>query len=224
LTKILVEAAVETLDAALAAEEAGAGRVELCAHLDQEGLTPDPALVGSLIGRLPIPVFMIVRPRAGGFVYDENELEAMLRDAGLAGAAGVAGIVTGALRPDGRIDATATRAMVAAADGVPVTFHRAFDGVADKAAALEMLIDAGVARILTSGGAPTALEGAGTIAALVRQAAGRISIVAGGGIRAHNVRETIARTGVREVHSRFIDADGMRQLVAFARSATTPAA
>jgi len=223
LTKILVEAAVETLDAALAAEEAGAGRVELCAHLDQEGLTPDPAVVGALIGRLRIPVFMIVRPRAGGFAYDENELEAMLRDAGLAGAAGVAGIVTGALRPDGRVDATATRAMVAAADGIPVTFHRAFDLVADKAASLETLIDAGVSRVLTSGGAPTALQGAATLAALVSQARGRIAIVAGGGVRAHNVRETIARTDVREVHSRFIDADGMRDLVAAAQSSGTPA-
>ena len=223
MTKILVEAAVETLDAALAAEEAGAGRVELCAHLDQEGLTPDPAVVGALIGRLRIPVFMIVRPRAGGFAYDENELEAMLRDAGLAGAAGVAGIVTGALRPDGRVDATATRAMVAAADGIPVTFHRAFDLVADKAASLETLIDAGVSRVLTSGGAPTALQGAATLAALVSQARGRIAIVAGGGVRAHNVRETIARTDVREVHSRFIDADGMRDLVAAAQSSGTPA-
>jgi copper homeostasis protein len=223
LTRILVEAAVETLEAALAAEEAGAGRVELCAHLDLEGLTPDPAVVGALVGRLRIPVFMIVRPRPGGFVYDENELEAMLRDAGLAGAAGVAGIVTGALRPDGRIDATATRAMVAAADGIPVTFHRAFDVVADKAAALETLIDAGVARVLTSGGAPTALEGAATIAALVRQAGTRIAILAGGGVRAHNVRDTIARTDVREVHSRFVDADGMRQLVAAAHSTGAPA-
>ena len=223
LTKILVEAAVETLEAGLAAEEAGADRVELCAHLDQEGLTPDPAVVGALVGRLHIPVFIIVRPRAGGFVYDGNELEAMLRDAGLAGAAGVAGIATGALRPDGRIDATATRAMVAAADGIPVTFHRAFDLVADKTAALETLIDAGVARALTSGGAPTAREGAATIGALVRQARGRIEIVAGGGVRAHNVRETIARTGVREVHSRFIDRDGLRQLIAAAQRDRSPA-
>jgi copper homeostasis protein len=155
----------------------------------------------------------IVRPRAGGFVYDAAEIRAMLRDIGAAARAGLSGVVCGALAADGAVDAAATQAMVDAADGLPVTFHRAFDAVRDKPAALEVLIDAGVARVLTSGGAPTALEGADTIAALIRQAGSRIGIVAGGGVRAHNVREILARTGTTDVHSRFVDRDSMRRLI-----------
>ena len=213
MTKILVEASVETLEEAVAAQNAGADRVELCANLAEDGLTPEPAIVASVIGRLRVPVFMIVRPRSGGFVYDEDELRVMLRDVRAASAAGLAGVVTGVLSIDGTVDAARIRALADAAEPLPVTFHRAFDGVADKARALETLIDSGVRRVLTSGGAPTALEGADTIAALVRQARERISIVAGGRVRAHNVRDLIARTGVVEVHSRFVGATAMGLLV-----------
>jgi len=213
LTKILVEAAVETLAEAVTAEEAGARRIELCADLTQDGLTPAPALIASVTARLRVPVFVIVRPRGGGFGYAEDEFDVMLRDARGAARAGVAGVVTGVLSPDGSVDAPRTRAFVAAAAPLPVTFHRAFDRVADKASALDVLIDAGVARVLTSGGAPTALEGAETIAALVRQARDRIVVLAGGGVRAHNVRDLIALTGVREVHSRFVGATAMELLV-----------
>jgi len=137
----------------------------------------------------------------------------MLRDVRGAGRSGLAGVVTGVLSPDGSVDAPRTRALVEAAAPLPVTFHRAFDRVADKVSALEALIDAGVARVLTSGGAPTALEGAETIAALVRQARDRMVVLAGGGVRAHNVRDLIALTGVREVHSRFLGATAMELLV-----------
>jgi copper homeostasis protein len=218
LTRIAVEASVETEDAALAAQDAGASRVELCANLAEDGVTPASSIVAAAVERLRIPVFMIIRPRPGGFVYDDNELRIMLRDIRGAAASGLAGVVTGALRADGSVDAAQTRAMVDAAAGLPVTFHRAFDQVADKARALDTLVETGVSRVLTSGGAKTALEGAGTIRALVQQAGDRIAIVAGGGVRAHNVRETIARTGVREVHSRFIDRDGMRRLVDLTRA------
>jgi copper homeostasis protein len=213
LTKILVEAAVETLAEAVAAEEAGARRIELCADLAQDGLTPAPALVASVMTRLRVPVFMMVRPRDGGFVYADDEFDVMLREVHGAARSGLAGVVTGVLSPDGSVDARRTRALVEAAAPLPVTFHRAFDRVADKPGALEALIDAGVARVLTSGGAPTALEGAETLAALVREAGDRIAILAAGGVRAHNVRDLVTRTGVREVHSRFVGATAMELLV-----------
>jgi copper homeostasis protein len=217
---ILVEAAIETLQAALAAEAAGADRLELCGTLAVDGLTPAVAVVRSVVGSVDIPVFAIVRPRPGGFVYDAEEIRTMLRDIAAAARAGLSGVVCGALTPAGVVDAAATRAMVDAADGLPVTFHRAFDAVRDPPTTLEVLIDAGVARVLTSGCAPTALEGAETIAALVRQARDRIHVVAGGGVRAHNVRDILARTRVREVHARFVDRDGMRQLIEAVRRET----
>lgn len=125
----------------------------------------------------------------------------------------VAGIVTGALNPDRSVHVEHTRALVKAAAGLPVTFHRAFDSTANLTDALEQVIDAGASRVLTSGGAETSLEGANTIAALVGQARDRISIVAGGGIRDHNVRDVITRAGVREVHARLVDESGMRSLI-----------
>jgi copper homeostasis protein len=219
LTAVLVEAAVETLDAALAAEAAGAGRLELCANLDADGLTPDWATLASIVARARVPLFAIVRPRPGTFVYDDREIAVMLRDIRAAADAGVSGIVTGALGADGGVDLSLTRALVEAGGGLPVTFHRAFDRAIDKRRVLETLIEAGIRRVLTSGGALTALDGGATIAELVRAAAGRIAIVAGGGIRAHNVAAVIARTGVREVHSRFIDRAGMEQLVSAVRTA-----
>jgi len=137
----------------------------------------------------------------------------MIRDIERAGSLGIAGIVTGALTTQGRVDVARTRALVEAASGLPVTFHRAIDSAANLPAALEEAIDSGASRVLTSGGAPTALEGADVIAALVDQAGSRISIVAGGGIREHNVRDVIARTGVREIHARLVGEAQMRGLV-----------
>ena len=154
-----------------------------------------------------------MRPRAGDFVYSVEEIETILGDIEAARDLGVDGIVTGALTADGRIAVAEMRAFVEAAGGLAVTFHRAFDMVADPSQALEELVGAGVRRILTSGGKSTALDGADAIAKLVDQARDRVTIVAGGGIRESNVREVIERTRVREVHSRFIDETGMRRLV-----------
>lgn len=210
---ILIEAAVETLESALAAERGGANRIELCANLSDGGTTPDEGLIAAVADRTGLPVFVMIRPRAGGFVYSNDEIDTMTREAELARATGVAGIVTGALTPLCRIDVDQTRTLLNAAAGLPVTFHRAFDIIPDPLDALEQLIDLGVTRVLTSGGATTASEGADAIAALVDQARGRIAVIAGGGIRAHNVRDVIARTGVGEIHTRFIDEPGMRSLV-----------
>ncbi|HEX7595966.1 MAG TPA: copper homeostasis protein CutC [Gemmatimonadaceae bacterium] len=209
----LVEAAVETLDSALAAERAGADRIELCDNLGEGGTTPDGGLVAAIVERIRIPVFVLIRPRAGDFFYSESEFDVMMRDIELTRTMGIAGIVTGALNANGRVAVKRTRSLVKAAGGLPVTFHRAIDSAADLPVALDDAIDAGVSRVLTSGGAATAREGMDVIAALVKQARERVSIVAGGGIREHNVRQVIARTGAHEVHGRLIDEAQMRELV-----------
>jgi copper homeostasis protein len=202
----LVEAAVDTLGSALSARRAGAGRIELCANLHDGGTTPSAGLMAAAVERAGIPVFTLIRPRGGNFVYTRAEISLMLYDIVLAGALGVHGLVTGALKPDYDIDTDHLKSFVGVANGLPVTFHRAFDFTPDLPAALEQLIDCGVTRVLTSGGARTALEGADTIARLVDLAGDRITVVAGGGIREDNVREVIARTGVNEVHARITSA------------------
>jgi copper homeostasis protein len=220
MRQILVESCVETLAGALAAQDGGAGRVELCATLDVGGLTPPDLLLAECVRRLTIPVFVLVRPSPGAFVLaapDRVQLgEQVRRVAGL----GAAGVVAGALTSGGTIDQPAVAAILAAANSLPVTFHRAFDEIVDQAAALEELIGLGVRRVLTSGGAPTAAEGADRIGALVRQAAGRIGVLAGGSVRAHDAAELVRTTGVTEIHSRTpADADGVRALVLAANSA-----
>ena len=210
---ILIEAAVETLESALAAERAGADRIELCVNLNEGGTTPSTGLIAAVVEGTQLPVFALIRLRAGDFVYSDDESDLMSRDVATAGLIGVAGIVTGALTSDRSVNAGQTRALVNAAAGLPVTFHRAFDSTMSMPDALEQLIDLGVSRVLTSGGAATAVEGADVTAALVNRARDRITIIAAGGIREHNVSDVIARTGVREVHTRFVNEAGMRDLV-----------
>ena len=210
---ILVEAAVETLDSALAVERAGADRIELCDNLREGGTTPSARLIVDVAEETRLPVFVLIRPRAGDFVYSDDEFDQMVRDTELSGRLGIAGIVSGALTPGGRVDVERTRTLVKAAAGLPLTFHRAIDSAVDLPAALEEVIEAGASRVLTSGGAATAMEGVDLIAALVGQARERITVIAGGGIREHNVREVTARTGVREVHARLVDEAQMRALV-----------
>jgi copper homeostasis protein len=199
---VLVEAAVDSLDDALAAVEGGADRLELCADLLVGGTTPDRALIAEVLERVEIPVLVMIRPRGGSFVYTSAELERMRRDIGIALELGAAGVVLGVLDGTKRIEVEQTRSLVRLAAGAPVTFHRAFDRTLDLLAALDTLISIGVTRVLTSGGAATASEGADTLAALVAHAAGRIEILAGGGIRAVNARDIVHRTGVKEVHAR----------------------
>lgn len=208
----LLESVVETVAAARAAEHAGAGRLELCARLADGGITPPAELVTEVLERVSIPVFVMIRPRAGDFVYSDSEMSAALHDVAAARGRGAHGLVLGVLHPDGHIDVERTRRLVDCAEGLPVTFHRAFDAVPDQRAALEGAIAAGASRVLTSGGAPTAHEGADRLGALVRQAGERITVLAGGGVRAANVQAILARSGVREVHARFEDEAGTRAL------------
>jgi copper homeostasis protein len=209
----LVEAAVETLEEALAAKRAGADRIELCANLGVGGTTPSAGLIASVVQQVNHPVFVMIRPRGGDFVYAADEIDAMIEDIDRARPLGIAGIVTGALRSDGSVDVESLRRLMSPAAGLPVTFHRAFDVVANRTEALVQVIDLGASRVLTSGGAATALDGAVAIAMLVDQAGERVSIVAGGKIREQNARDVIARTGVREVHARLENEASMRALV-----------
>jgi len=209
----LVEAAVETIEEALAAKRAGADRIELCANLGVGGTTPSAGLIASVVQQVGHPVFVMIRPRGGDFVYAADEIDAMIEDIDRARPLGIAGIVTGALRSDGSVDVESMRRLMSPAAGLPVTFHRAFDVVANRTEALEQVIDLGASRVLTSGGAATAVDGAVAIAMLVDQAGERLSIVAGGKIREQNARDVIARTGVREVHARLENEASIRGLV-----------
>jgi copper homeostasis protein len=210
--RVLLECVVQSVDAARAAEHAGARRLELCVGLEDGGVTPPAALVTAVLERVSIPVFVMIRPRAGDFIYSDREMSDALHDATAARQRGAHGLVFGALHADGRVDVDRTRRVVHAAEGIPVTFHRAFDSVPDQRAALEDAVAAGASRILTSGAAPTAVEGVSRLADLVRQAGPRIAVLAGGGVRAHNVQTIVKRTGVREVHARFEDEAATRAL------------
>lgn len=199
---VLVEACIDSVASAIAAERGGARRVELCASLADAGTTPSAGMIAAVRAAIGIPLFVIVRPRGGGFVYSAAELDVMAREIDAALALGVDGIVTGVLHADGRVDVERTRALVDRTAGRPATFHRAFDLAPDLDVALEDLVAAGVTRVLTSGGAPTALAGVAAIASLVAQAGARLTVMAGGGLREENVEAVVRQSGVAEVHVR----------------------
>ena len=197
----LLEIAANSPASALAAQDGGADRVELCAALELGGLTPSHGQMARTRDRVRVPIHVLIRPRAGDFVYGDAELEVMRRDVEACVALGCDGIVIGALDADGGVDTVRCRELVAAAATLGVTFHRAFDLSADPARALEQVIALGCERVLTSGGSRTALLGAGAIRDIVARAAGRIAIMAGAGIDAANISEIRARTGAREFHA-----------------------
>lgn len=197
----LLEIAAGSLASALSAQESGADRVELCDALESGGLTPSYGALGCARDRLRIPLFVLVRPRAGDFLYSAQDADVMLRDIEGCVRLGCDGIVVGALEPDGGVDEPLCRQFVAAAGALPVTFHRAFDAVRDPATALERVIALGFARVLTSGGRATATEGEARIATHVRQADGRLDIMPGAGIDASNIARLATVTGAREFHA-----------------------
>jgi copper homeostasis protein len=199
---ILVEACVDSVASALAAERAGAGRLELCDALFDGGTTPSAGMIAACKEAVSIPVFVMIRPRGGGFVYSGEERDVMRRDVVVARGLGADGVVIGGLRPNGSVDLSLVMQLQEAARETVVTFHRAFDFTPDLEVSLESLADAGVQRILTSGGAPTALEGASMLSTLVQRAGSRVVVMAGGGVREENVRTLVSTSGVREVHVR----------------------
>jgi copper homeostasis protein len=205
---------VDSVASALAAERGGAGRLELCDNLFDGGTTPSAGMISAVKAAVRIPVFVIVRPRGGGFVYTDDEIGVMRLDIEAARMLGANGIVLGALTRDARVDTEQLRRLMDHAGDLPVTFHRAFDLTRDAGDALEALMQCNVARVLTSGGGATALEGVESIGALVKRGAGRITVMAGGGVREETVQEIVHRSRVPEVHVR-----GTRQ----ARAVMTPA-
>jgi copper homeostasis protein len=196
-----LEICAASLPSALAAQAGGAHRIELCQNLEQGGITPSYGLIRETLQQLSIPVFVLIRPRPGGFVYSADELAIMQADVDMCRELGCAGLVLGALDATGRVNVAHCRSLINRAGTLPVTFHRAFDACPDQAQALEDVIGLGCERVLTSGGQPTAEAGQHQLAALVAQAAGRISIVPGAGISAANIQTLAARTGAREFHT-----------------------
>jgi len=197
----MLEIAANSVASALAAQEGGASRVELCSGLELGGLTPSPATIAMVRERLHIPVHVLIRPRAGDFLYDDLECEAMLRDIEYCAAQGCEGVVIGVLDADGHVDKERCRPLVDAAGKVGVTFHRAFDLVRAPTQSLEDIIALGCERVLTSGGKATALEGAESIRQWVQQAGGRIAIMPGAGVSAQNIAGLKAATGASEFHA-----------------------
>ncbi|ATY32138.1 copper homeostasis protein CutC [Sphingomonas psychrotolerans] len=182
-----------------AAIAGGADRIELCGALELGGLTPSAALLEAAL-RSGCPAHMMIRPRAGGFVLEEGEAALMVEEIGLAVSRGVAGVVVGALRPDGGLDLDALARFRDAARDAAIVLHRAIDLVPDPVAAVGQAAALGYDKILSSGGALTAVEGAATLAAMVGAAGERLSIIAGSGVTPANVARLVADTGVREVH------------------------
>lgn len=199
---MLVEACIDSLESATAAEAGGAGRLELCAALHDGGTTPSAGTIACVAERVAIPLFVLVRPRGGSFVHSDDEIQVMLRDVRHAVRHGAKGIAVGVLKRDGTIDVANMRRLIDAAGGMPVTFHRAFDRSAHLLESLDTLAALGVQRVLTSGGAKTALDGRDALARLVEHSAGRVTIMAGGGVREENVAAIVEASGVGEVHVR----------------------
>ena len=208
----LVEACCDSIATARAAVAAGAGRVELCGPGDG-GSTPSLGLLARCRDAIAVPLHVMIRPHVRDFRYDDEELEVMGGDIVAARTLGADGIVVGPLHADGTIHSEQLRELVALARPLRVTFHRAFDRTPDQGAALTTLLDAGVDLVLTSGGAPTALAGAATLAALQQQAGDRLTILAGGGIRADTIAPLLARAPLREVHARATDPAIIRDLL-----------
>jgi len=199
--KYALEVSVETLEAALAAERGGANRIELCGNLSVGGVTPDAALLRAVRAQICIPIFSMVRPRAGDFVYSSTEFSDMRNSITDAKESRMDGIIVGVLTKDHRVNVERTRELVELARPLPVTYHRAFDEAADLRQALEDVIQSGAKKILTSGGAQSALEGAAMLAELIETAGERIVIVPGAGISATNIEQVAQQTGAREFHS-----------------------
>ena len=196
-----LEICADSIDSALAAERGGAHRIELCSSLLEGGLTPSAGFIRRVRDRVSIGLWVMIRPRGGDFCYSEDEYIAMKEDILVARRFGANGVALGLLAEEGCVDVDRTRELVGLARPLEVTFHRAFDVSASLEKSLEDVVGAGADRILTSGGAQTALEGLEPIKSLVQAAQGRIVVMAGSGVNSQNAARLIAATGVTEVHA-----------------------
>jgi copper homeostasis protein len=197
----LLEICAYNVHACMIAEKLGAGRIELCSNPKDGGITPGFGTLEYVAENAKIPVYVMIRPRGGNFVYDEHELAIMQKDIKICKILGFAGVVLGILTADNKVDINATKTLVEYAYPMGVTFHKAFDRVADARQALEDIIAAGCERVLTSGLAADALQGADTLRQLINQADGRITIMPGGGVRGSNIAKIMGITGATEMHS-----------------------
>uniref|UniRef100_A0A8C6KS81 Copper homeostasis protein cutC homolog n=5 Tax=Nothobranchius TaxID=28779 RepID=A0A8C6KS81_NOTFU len=199
-SSFLMEVCVDSVESAVSAERGGASRLELCSSLLEGGLTPSLGLLQIVKQYIKIPVYVMIRPRGGDFLYSDQEVEVMKKDIELIKNQGADGVVLGALTEDGRVDAELCMELLAAARPLPVTFHRAFDMVHDPAVALEALITLGFERVLTSGCDCSALEGLPVIKRLIDQAKDRITVMPGGGITERNLQRILEGSGAQEFH------------------------
>lgn len=189
------------IESCIRAQAAGAHRIELCDNPGEGGTTASYGFIQAARKKLQIDLYPIIRPRGGDFLYSDAEFEIMKTDVKICRELGCSGVVIGMLQADGSVDKERCKQLVALAYPLGITFHRAFDRVIDPAIALEDIIEIGCERILTSGLQPTALDGAETIAALIKQADERIIIMPGSGVRAANIDEIAQRTGAVEFHT-----------------------
>jgi copper homeostasis protein len=199
--RYILEISVESVEAALAAERGGADRLELCANLGEGGTTPATELLRSVRERVRLPIFAMIRPRGGNFLYSDSEFAAMREAMHAARESGADGFVLGLLDAEGRVDVERARELIEQASPLPVTFHRAFDASVNLNAALDDVIATGAARVLTSGGKQTAPEAFGVLGELVRSAGERIVVMPGSGLHAGNIGEAVEATGAREYHA-----------------------
>lgn len=195
-----IEICVDNIESVITANQFPISRIELCSALAVGGITPNEGFIRYAAEISNVPLALMIRPRAGDFLYSPAELAIMQQDIKRAKDLGLQAVVFGALSTKGEIDLKACEQLVKTAEGMEVTFHRAFDLCQSPFVALEQLIELGCTRLLTSGQASTAFEGISVIRELVRQANGRIQIMAGCGIHAGNVQQIIHETGVPEIH------------------------
>lgn len=198
---VLVEICVNSATSAIEAEKGGAHRVELCDNLYEGGTTPSAATICVTAKHITIDLHVLIRPRGGDFLYSDLEFEVMMQDVQFCKQNGVKGVVLGVLESNGKVDIKRTGELVKAANPMPVTFHRAFDMVADPFKALEDIISTGCHRILTSGLSNKAWDGREMIASLVRAANGRIIIMAGSGVNVDIAEKLVQFTGITEIHT-----------------------
>jgi len=196
-----LEIAAFNLESALIAQQNGAGRIELCKNMEVGGLTPEADALALAKEQLFVPVFAMVRPRAGNFVYDETELTQMLQTILAYKELGADGFVFGILTADNKIDVARNKILVAAAHPLPCTFHRAFDAIIEWRSALEELIDYGFKTVLTSGIATDVNSGIHNLKQMVTAAGNNIEIMPGGGLRAANLEQVMQTTGASFFHS-----------------------
>ncbi len=198
---INMEVCANSLESAIAAQEGGAIRVELCDNLAEGGTTPSYAQIAMAKKILQIKVYPIIRPRGGDFLYTQLEFELMKEDIKICKSLKCDGVVIGILKADGSIDKERCKTLIELARPMGVTFHRAFDMSNDFERALEDIIEIGCERVLSSGGESSALKGVGTLAKLIEQSAGRIIVMPGAGISKTNIAELIKTTDAKEFHA-----------------------